>query len=43
MRVELDHWKSKYNNLSQELDSLGDELLSLSIKEKAKQFSYLST
>ncbi|CAD8066153.1 unnamed protein product [Paramecium sonneborni] len=42
LREELNHWKSKYTNLAQELDSLGDELLSLSIKEKANQFSYLT-
>ncbi|CAD8072562.1 unnamed protein product [Paramecium sonneborni] len=43
LRVELDHWKSKYSNLAQELDSLGDELLSLSIKEKTNQFCYQTT
>lgn len=43
MREEIDHWKSKYTNLAKELDSLGDELLSLSIKEKGNLFSYLTT
>ncbi|CAD8103452.1 unnamed protein product [Paramecium primaurelia] len=43
MREEIEHWKSKYTNLAKELDSLGDELLSLSIKEKGNLYSYLTT
>ncbi|CAD8149487.1 unnamed protein product [Paramecium octaurelia] len=43
MREEIEHWKSKYTNIAKELDSLGDELLSLSIKEKGNLYSYLTT
>ncbi|CAK64223.1 unnamed protein product (macronuclear) [Paramecium tetraurelia] len=43
MREEIELWKSKYTNIVKELDSLGDELLALSIKEKGNLYSYLTT
>ncbi|CAD8174125.1 unnamed protein product [Paramecium octaurelia] len=42
LREELEQWKSKYTNIAKELNSLGDELLSLQIKEKGDNYSYLS-
>ncbi|CAD8174014.1 unnamed protein product [Paramecium pentaurelia] len=43
LRKELENWKSKYTNIAKELNLLGDELLSLQIKEKGELYSYLST
>ncbi|CAK79714.1 unnamed protein product (macronuclear) [Paramecium tetraurelia] len=42
LREELEQWKSKYTNIAKELNQLGDELLSLQIKEKGDLHSYLS-